>query len=368
MKTDLRYFQQSTSTFLDRAIRRLISRYKANGYLIYQYLKCEIFRDYGYYIFYDEFLAEDIVNGFSFLEKNEVEETIMYCIEIDLFDKNLFEKSRVLTSKSIQENYQDISKRMKRKIQLNEYSLVENLGHKTPNEDIENNELKTENYSTISQDKSIDSENDKEFFPKILETFENNYGKFAPTSGKFQPTYGEVGSNSGMFEITSRKFAGKEIKEIKEINKEKYLSFNREKIVEIFLIEKNYPFDEIEKFLNHYSKTGWKDKNGNEIIDPYAAAKNWTQLNSPHKYFIKPESHKSWVLIWSKYKECVGFENAKYLLNIKPLIDSKTIIFVGEERDKDIGEANIDKLKIILREVLGKNIKLEYRFQKLICD
>jgi hypothetical protein len=366
MKTDLRYFQQSTSSFLDRGTRRLISRYKANGYLIYQYLKCEIFRDYGYYIFYDEFLAEDIVNSFSFLNKNEVEETIMYCLEIDLFDKNLFEKSRVLTSKSIQENYQDISKRMKRKIQLNEYSLLENLGHKTHNEDIEDNELKTENYSTISHDKSIDSENDKEFFPKIQETFKNNYGKFAPTSGKFQPTCGEVGSTSEMFEKTSRKFAGKEIKEIKERkerNKEVYLSLEREKIVEIFLTEKNYPFDEVEKFLNHYSKTGWKDKNGNEIIDPYAAAKNWTQLNSPYKYFIKPESHKSWVQIWSRYKECVGFENAKYLLNIKPLMDSKTIIFFCEERDKDICEANIDNLKIILREVLGKNIQLEYRVQ-----
>ena len=126
-------------------------------------------------------------------------------------------------------------------------------------------------------------------------------------------------------------------------------------------MKKNYPIQEIEKFLNHYSKTGWKDKNGNQIEEPYAAAKNWTQLDSPLKYFMKPEYHKLWEKFWENYKANVGFEKAKHLLKIKPQISSNTITFICEYSDRDICETNIEQLKHNLRSVFGIDIKLEYK-------
>lgn len=333
MKTDLRYFQQSTSTFLDRTIRRLITRHHADGYLVYQYLKCEIFRENGFYIIYDKFLGEDIAVWFSFIDKEEVEKIIFYCLEIGLFDKSVFEQHKVLTSKSIQENFNEISRRMKRKVQTNEYWLIGNLYE--------------EDQSTDSKKKDETNEgfpgkfpNSKEYLPKIPETFANNSRTVPSNSGKFAGNKGNKGN---------------------EINKEISLYSDRERMAEIFFIEKNYPAEELDKFLNHYSKTGWKDKNGNTIKDLTAAAKNWSQLNSPHKFFIRPEHHKIWKKVWSKYKEAVGFEGAKHLLNVKPIINANTITFLCNQNEKDICEANIEKLKPILRNVLGKNLELYYK-------
>lgn len=343
MKTDLRYFQQSTSTFLDRTIRRLIIKHQANGFLIYQYLKCEIFRENGYYIVYDEFLTEDIASWFTFIEKKEIERIILYCIEIELFDAKVFETNKVLTSKSIQENYFEISRRMKRKIQSNDFWIIQD--DRKESQGRNNNETEEVN-GDFSRHTSEDS------------------GKFQKSSGTFQKIQDDFGNDSGIFPNTSREFAvnkGKEIKEIKERNKEISLSLNRERLQEIFLIEKNYPAIEFEKFLNHYQKTGWVDKNGNRVKDPIAAARNWIQLSGQVKFYVKPEIHQKWKKVWEDYKESLGFDKASHLLNVRPIISGNEVVFVCSIEDREICEKNIEILKPILRTVFGETIKLNYR-------
>lgn len=147
----------------------------------------------------------------------------------------------------------------------------------------------------------------------------------------------------------------------KEKIKEPYFLLENEKITEVFLIEKNYPLDELEKFLNHYSKTGWVDKNGNKITDPLAAARNWNQISAPVKYQIAPEYHEQWKKVWQMYKEKLGFEKAKHLLSVKPQISSNTLAFKCSETIKDACEENIDILKHALRSNFGQTIQLHYK-------
>jgi len=61
-----------------------------------------------------------------------------------------------------------------------------------------------------------------------------------------------------------------------EIDKSISLS-EKDRIFEIFFFEKGIinPEKEIERFNAHYEKTGWKDANGNDIVNKCAAALNW---------------------------------------------------------------------------------------------
>lgn len=51
----------------------------------------------------------------------------------------------------------------------------------------------------------------------------------------------------------------------------------RESFLKVLLFEKCLirPAQELERFISHYSKTGWKDRNGNQIIDKIAALRAW---------------------------------------------------------------------------------------------
>lgn len=148
----------------------------------------------------------------------------------------------------------------------------------------------------------------------------------------------------------------------KEEKKEKplSLSLDRDRILEIFIIEKNYPLEEFEKFINHYSRTGWVDKNGVKITDKEATARNWTQISTPPKYHIAPAYFDQWKEIWTLYKERIGFERAKHLLNIKPQISKGKITFMCGVKDRDICEENIDFLRPLLINVFGPETILLY--------
>jgi hypothetical protein len=154
----------------------------------------------------------------------------------------------------------------------------------------------------------------------------------------------------------------------KEEKKEPSLSLDKEILFEIFLMDKNYPVEEYHRFINNYERTGWVDKNGNVIKDPYAAARNWTQLSTPIKYFIRPEYHKVWQKVWSNYKKLVGFDKAKYLLKVKPQIKTDEIIFICDQDTIELCESNIDGLKPILRTFFGSSVKLNYSVPSYIKE
>lgn len=112
-KRGLEYWSEDCSMFRDRKIRRLIRKYSGDGYMIYQYIKSNIYEEHGYYIDYDEDFLFDLSDALK-IGDTVVEDIIAYCIDIELFDKVQFDQNSILTSRGIQSRYMDACRVMRR--------------------------------------------------------------------------------------------------------------------------------------------------------------------------------------------------------------------------------------------------------------
>lgn len=128
-KIGLDYFPLETSFFGDIKIRKLIKYQSCKAVPVYTLLLCNIYEK-GYYVRWDNELPF-ILSETTGYEEGYVDEVIICCLNIGLFSKKMFEESKVLTSKGIQERYQEICRILKRKSIISEYSLInsEELGN-----------------------------------------------------------------------------------------------------------------------------------------------------------------------------------------------------------------------------------------------
>lgn len=121
-KTGLDYFPFDVDTFQDIKIRKLIKYQGGKAITVYALLLCLIYKS-GYYMRWDEELPFIISEQTGF-EEAYILEVIKSCVALGLFSKEMFDVKHVLTSKGIQERYQDISKQIKRKCDFSEYSMI----------------------------------------------------------------------------------------------------------------------------------------------------------------------------------------------------------------------------------------------------
>lgn len=93
----------------DEPLNSLLLKNDFRSYGIIISLLKHIYSAYGYYTSLDsnEFLS---FKKDSDLEEEELNHVLERCFEIDLFDKHLFSKHRVLTSVDIQRNWQEVAK------------------------------------------------------------------------------------------------------------------------------------------------------------------------------------------------------------------------------------------------------------------
>ena len=114
-KNGLKYYQADTDRFNDSRILRLVntSEFGMTGYVVYEFLLNEIYRQYGYFLPYDE---DSLISVAIYWRLNEdlVHNIAEYCLKIGLFDKEQAENNHILTSKSIQERYSTYCKRYNR--------------------------------------------------------------------------------------------------------------------------------------------------------------------------------------------------------------------------------------------------------------
>ena len=113
-KQGLEYFSLDVRLFSDIKIRKLIKYHKAQAVSVYLILLCRIYEK-GYYIVYDKDLPF-IISEDCGLEEDTVIDIIRYCIDVELFDKTVFERDKVLTSHGIQERYIQACAKTKRKL------------------------------------------------------------------------------------------------------------------------------------------------------------------------------------------------------------------------------------------------------------
>lgn len=321
-KPDLEYFPLDTNVIHDRKIRKLINKQGSDGFLVYITILCEVYRDKGYYIDYDEDLCFHISDQLPGISEEKVEEILNYCISINLFDSTLYETRAILTSVGIQRRYDEIIKKFKKRIvRIDEKYFLLQVSS-------EEKDITSEETGITSEENPVSSE----------ETVVNS---------------AETGERKG------KEKKGKEIK----INSLSISEKQRVGFLELFVIEKNYEPEEADRFVDHYSKSAWLDKNGNYIYDKFSAARTWEQKNK--KNFLNESMHVYWTKIWAIYKEKLGILEASHLLLTKPQLTDGKLTLVCSTKVKEKCEANLQHLQFALRSILGNHIQLHYKVHYL---
>ena len=110
IKKGLSYFPLDTDILSDRKTRRLFQNYGCEAFSTYMAILCEAYGTTGYYVRYTDDFCFDI--GFTLnLKEERVREIIGFCVEIRLFNRDLFARQGILTSFGIQSRYREINKR-----------------------------------------------------------------------------------------------------------------------------------------------------------------------------------------------------------------------------------------------------------------
>ena len=112
-KTGLSYFSIDTDRYQDRRIKRLKKVMGCKGLAVYDYVLCEVYRDKGCVLVWDEDCAFDVAEYLGLTEK-VVQEIVGYCGVVGLFDTELLSRG-IITSRSIQKRYLEACARSKRK-------------------------------------------------------------------------------------------------------------------------------------------------------------------------------------------------------------------------------------------------------------
>lgn len=104
VKQGLEYFSFDTDFFSDVKVRRISRACGPASTSILICLLCNIYRDKGYYIRWDENLPFVVADTIGTTE-GAVEEVVKKAIQVEFFDKELFEKHKILTSNGIQNRF-----------------------------------------------------------------------------------------------------------------------------------------------------------------------------------------------------------------------------------------------------------------------
>lgn len=112
IKKGLDYFPVDTDIFDNIQVRKLKSRYKASGFLIYFTILCDVYKKEGYFLQLSDDYVYDLSDRIGETEER-VQEVISFCLQTDLFNRRIYELYKVITSKSIQVRYIQAQKRSK---------------------------------------------------------------------------------------------------------------------------------------------------------------------------------------------------------------------------------------------------------------
>lgn len=113
-KIGFEYYNVDTNRYQDIKIKRLKKDFGTAGIAVYDYILCEIYRVKGCFLVWDENTAFDVAEYFG-LKETLVNEIVNYCCSVGLFDKALLKSGGVISSRSIQQRFIEMSTRAKRK-------------------------------------------------------------------------------------------------------------------------------------------------------------------------------------------------------------------------------------------------------------
>jgi len=121
-KKGLDYFPLEVRFYRSRRVRALSARHGINALTVWSVLLCRIYEE-GYYIKFDD-LELSVVSADINLPEAELLQIVESAVQLGLFDSECYEQHKVLTSKSIQEQYSLCTNRRKCNTNLLEYWLL----------------------------------------------------------------------------------------------------------------------------------------------------------------------------------------------------------------------------------------------------
>lgn len=98
------YYEINTSQFSDMKVRKLTRKYGFSGYSIYRYLVNETLYKGKYFLPWCEETAQQVASYWN-ASLEDITRIVNGCIDIGLFDDELYRKHNVLTSADIQADY-----------------------------------------------------------------------------------------------------------------------------------------------------------------------------------------------------------------------------------------------------------------------
>ncbi len=103
-KQGIDYFSIDVGFFTDVKVRKISRACGASSTSILICLLCNIYKDNGYYILWDEdlpFVIADIVG----VSEGAVKEVLLKALQVDFFSKDMYDKYNILTSNGIQKRF-----------------------------------------------------------------------------------------------------------------------------------------------------------------------------------------------------------------------------------------------------------------------
>ena len=93
-----------TSQLHETKVSDLKTVYGCNGYAVYDYIENEIFRTGNHSLYWCKNMLCRVADYWA-LSPEEVEKIVEYCIQVDLFNAELYTKYHILTSAEIRQQY-----------------------------------------------------------------------------------------------------------------------------------------------------------------------------------------------------------------------------------------------------------------------
>ena len=153
VKEGLDYYPLNADFMSDIKVRRLIRSFGSKSIGVVIALLGMIYGDKGYYILLNDDVAF-IISEQTLEDEDLVNQIINKLIEIEFFDKNLYEKHRVLTSKGIQKRFISATERRKDVKLITKYNLV-NVDNNSSSDvvNVYNNQQRKEKKSKVKKSK-----------------------------------------------------------------------------------------------------------------------------------------------------------------------------------------------------------------------
>ena len=108
-KDGLDYFPLDVTFFSEKSTKIIRSRFGSDGIVVYTYLLCEIYRQGYYFQADDDFIL--VMSDELNIKENLTRQIINFLLSRSMFDNKLWQSDKVLTSATIQKQYQESKKK-----------------------------------------------------------------------------------------------------------------------------------------------------------------------------------------------------------------------------------------------------------------